>query len=49
MDAMHAAFDPEAFRAQGHRVVDQLTDYLARVQREPTVPVLPPSDPATMV
>ncbi|MBD0256147.1 MAG: pyridoxal-dependent decarboxylase, partial [Cytophagales bacterium] len=31
-DILQSAFDPEAFRRQGHALVDQLADHLARVQ-----------------
>ena len=33
MSTLHSAFDPEAFRAQGHRLVDALADRLASVRR----------------
>lgn len=39
------AFDPEAFRAQGHALVDQLADYLAAAQRGAPMPVLPWVEP----
>ena len=39
------AFDPEAFRTDGHRVVDLLADYLARALHGEGVPVLPRLDP----
>ncbi|HLL83651.1 MAG TPA: aminotransferase class I/II-fold pyridoxal phosphate-dependent enzyme, partial [Longimicrobium sp.] len=39
-DALKAAFDPDAFRAEAHRVVDLLADYL-RQARSGDLPVLP--------
>jgi L-2,4-diaminobutyrate decarboxylase len=39
-----AAYDPEAYRALGHRVVDTLADHLASVQRREG-PVLPWREP----
>ncbi len=44
---MHASFDPEAFRDDGHRLIDQLADYLQRATRA-DLPVLPWKDPAAM-
>ena len=49
MDTIRAAFDPESFRAQGHRVVDQLADYLGRALRGDAMAVLPPSDPTELI
>lgn len=49
MDSLRTAFDAETFRAQGHRVIDQLADYLAGATRGDAMPVLPWSDPAEMV
>jgi L-2,4-diaminobutyrate decarboxylase len=42
------AFDPELFRAQASRIVDDLADYLARCARREG-PVLPWTDPEAMV
>jgi L-2,4-diaminobutyrate decarboxylase len=49
MERIQAAFDPQAFRTQGHRVVDQLADYLDRALHGQSLPVLPPSDPVEML
>lgn len=49
MESLRSAFDPEIFRADGHRVIDQLADYLARAQRGAPLPVLPPSDPDALL
>lgn len=43
-----AAYDPEAYRALGHRVVDALADHLAGVQRREG-PVLPWREPQDAV
>lgn len=43
------AFDAETFRADGHRVVDALADYLARSSAGKDFPVLPWVDPHAMV
>jgi L-2,4-diaminobutyrate decarboxylase len=42
------AFDPERFRAQGHRWVDMLAEYLARAQSR-EMPVLPWRSPEDML
>jgi L-2,4-diaminobutyrate decarboxylase len=44
--AIAAAYDPERFRADGHRLIDQLGAYLARAERRDDAPVLPWVDPA---
>jgi len=49
MDSIRAAFDPQTFRQHGHRVIDQLADYLGRALRGEVAAVLPPSDPRQMV
>ena len=44
------AYDPERFRALGHRVVDLLADHLARAtRRDETLPVLPAITPDEMM
>lgn len=43
-DAIRAAFDPEKFRADGHRLIDELAEQLARWQRRDGV-VLPWREP----
>ena len=46
---LQQAFDPERFRKQGHQVVDQLADFLARSLRKEGMPVLPDIDPEAML
>ncbi|MGE4606603.1 MAG: aminotransferase class I/II-fold pyridoxal phosphate-dependent enzyme [Myxococcota bacterium] len=46
---LDAAFDPEQFRIQGHRVIDELTDYLSASLRRESDAVLPWKDPAQQV
>jgi L-2,4-diaminobutyrate decarboxylase len=43
----HPSLDPEAFRDAGHRLVDQLADYLGRATRG-EVPVLPWAPPEAL-
>lgn len=43
------AFDPEAFRADGHAVVDLLADHLAAARRGAPMPVLPRVAPDEML
>jgi L-2,4-diaminobutyrate decarboxylase len=47
---LRAAFSPDAFRAAGHRLVDQLTDYLGAALRggEAATPVVPLPDPEAL-
>ncbi|MFL5346718.1 MAG: pyridoxal phosphate-dependent decarboxylase family protein [Hyalangium sp.] len=45
-DRAAAAYDAERFRRQGHELVDQLADYLARATRGENLPVLPWAPPA---
>ncbi len=42
---IHKAFDPEEFRREGHKLVDQLSTYLEDCLSGKPMPVLPPSDP----
>lgn len=42
------AYDPEAFRAAGHRLIDELATYLQQA-REGDMPVLPVLDPDTLL
>lgn len=44
-DSIRAAYDPERFRADGHRLIDELAEQLARWQRRDGV-VLPWREPA---
>ena len=53
---LDGAFDPEAFRASGHALVDRLAEYLSRLAHpggrapgEPALPVLPPHDPEALL
>ena len=48
-DRAAAAYDAEHFRRQGHQLVDQLADYLARATRGEGLPVLPWAPPAENV
>lgn len=48
-DILSAAYDADAFRREGHRLVDQLSDYLARAMRGDNLPVLPWAAPAVNV
>lgn len=48
-EAMDAALDAARFRKEGYAIVDLLADYLERVRREPSMPVLPWSEPEEMV
>jgi L-2,4-diaminobutyrate decarboxylase len=43
------AFDPDVFRRIGHKVVDQLADYLARALAGSELPVLPAQQPAEVL
>jgi L-2,4-diaminobutyrate decarboxylase len=49
MNHLRAAFSPTTFRTQGHRLVDQLADYLANTLEGAPLPVLPPSVPEAML
>lgn len=44
-DGLEDAFDPERFRADGHRVIDLLADHLARALAGAPLPVLPRLSP----
>ena len=48
-DSLRRAFDPESFRATGHRLVDQLADYLGVALVDPNLPVLPWKTPEAML
>ena len=43
------AFDADSFRAQGHRTIDMLADYLAKATSRDAMPVLPWMPPAEAV
>jgi L-2,4-diaminobutyrate decarboxylase len=42
-------FDPESFRAEGHRTIDRLAEYLSRAAARADMPVLPWVPPAQAV
>ena len=44
-DLLHPAYDPETFRQQGHQLIDRLADYLANMQNDPRLAVLPWQSP----
>ncbi len=44
-DCLRDAYDPERFRAQGHQLIDSLADYLANMQHDPRLAVLPWQSP----
>ncbi|MGB3617927.1 MAG: pyridoxal-dependent decarboxylase, partial [Catalinimonas sp.] len=46
MSLLHDAYDPETFRAQGHRLIDQLADFLTATQHGegPAIPWQEPDD-----
>ena len=46
---LRAAFDPEQFRLEGHRVIDELADFLSASFRRESDAVLPWKDPAEQV
>jgi len=46
---LRAAYDPERFRADGHRLIDTLADFLARAESRDDAPVLPWVEPARAV
>ena len=45
MDPLPDAFAPEAFRTRGHRLIDELADYLGRATRGEPMAVLPWVEP----
>lgn len=48
-DRLAAAFDPEAFRREGHDLIDRLADYLRAALDGPPLPVLPWAPPGEML
>lgn len=48
-DLLSRVFDPESFRRDGHRLVDLLADYLGRIVKGESMPVLPWVEPDRMV
>jgi len=46
---LRAAFDPERFRSEGHRVIDELADHLLVASRRDSDAVLPWKDPEEQV
>lgn len=48
-DALSRAFDPEAFRREGHDLVDRLANYLAAALAGRSLPVLPWAAPEEML
>jgi L-2,4-diaminobutyrate decarboxylase len=44
-DRLRQAYDPERFREQGHQLIDSLADYLANMQHDPRIAVLPGQSP----
>jgi L-2,4-diaminobutyrate decarboxylase len=44
-ERLRRAYDPEAFRASGHALVDRLADYLARALAGEALPVMPWAEP----
>jgi L-2,4-diaminobutyrate decarboxylase len=47
-DSLRDAYDPERFRADGHRLVDRLADWLAQTTGRDEAPVLPWIDPSAV-
>jgi L-2,4-diaminobutyrate decarboxylase len=48
-ETLRNAYDPERFRADGHRLVDALAEYLTRATARDEAPVLPWVEPARAV
>lgn len=44
-DLIKQAYNPQAFREQGHRLIDRLADYLTDMQNDPHIAVLPWQSP----
>ena len=42
---LHSAYNSETFRQQGHQLIDSLADYLATMQNDPRMAVLPWQSP----
>src|SRR5690349_20801539 len=47
MDIVQSIFDPETFRQSGHRLIDQLTDYMLSA-RKGEMAVLPEPNPSSL-
>ncbi|WP_438711981.1 pyridoxal phosphate-dependent decarboxylase family protein [Aquimarina muelleri] len=45
LDTLEKAYDPSGFRDMGHQLIDLLSDYLEKTQKDKDYPVLPYKDP----